>query len=65
MKDAKLMRSAKTGQFVLTTKRGEKFSAVEGLKTTPRVAATVKAMAATSLSSADRRAQVKDALRKK
>lgn len=65
MKDVKIMRAAKSGQFILTSKRGEKISAVEGMKATPRVTAAVKSMAASALSSADRRAHVKEAIRKK
>lgn len=59
-------RSVKTGEYVLTSKRGEKFSAVEGLQLTQRMSTVVqKASGGRYLSSDERRALVKEALRKK
>lgn len=59
-------RSAKSGQFVLTSKRGEKISAVEGLKLSDRMGAVVRQAASGHfLSSDERRTLVKDTMRKK
>lgn len=68
MKDssAKFSRSVKSGQFVLTSKRGEKISAVEGMKLTQRMSNTVReATSGRFLSSDERRSLVKETLRKK
>lgn len=59
-------RSVKSGQYVLTSKRGEKFSAVEGLKLSGRMATVVRAASTgRQLSSDERRTLVKETLRKK
>jgi len=58
-------RSAKSGQFVLSSKRGEKISAVEGLRLSDRMGKTVKQVAGSMLSGDQRRTLVKETLRKK
>jgi hypothetical protein len=58
-------RSAKTGQFVLTSKRGEKFGAVEGLRLSERMDKVVKHASTRVMSGDERRALVKETLHKK
>ena len=56
-----LHRPAKTGRFVLTRARGEKISAVEGLKLTDRMARILNRAA----SGDERRALIREELRRK
>ncbi|MFV3130548.1 hypothetical protein [Niveispirillum sp. KHB5.9] len=56
---------ARTGRFILTSERGEKISAVEGLALSPRMAATLRQGAAQGLSGDERRAMVLETLRRK
>lgn len=58
-------RSAKSGRFVLTSSRGEKISAVEGLKLSPRMGEILKHSASRGLSGDERRALIKEKVRKK
>jgi hypothetical protein len=64
-RSSQIARSAKTGQFVLTSKRGEKFSAVEGLKLSERMCKVVQHASTRVMSGDERRALVKETLRKK
>lgn len=65
-KNSETARSARTGTFVLTSKRGETFSAVEGLTVSPRMAAVVRNAAGGGfLTSDERRTLIKETLRKK
>ncbi len=65
MAHSKTVSRAKAGRFVLTSERGEKISAVEGLKASARVRETVQAAAGRSLSGEARRSLVMESLRKK
>ena len=67
MKDhaLKQSRSARNGQFVLTGKRGETISAVEGLKLSDRMRSVMTQATAQGLSGEQRRAGVKRLLGKK
>lgn len=58
-------RPRKTGQFVLTRDRGEKISAVEGLKLSPRMRAILRDSDAKGLSGDERRALILKQLRLK
>lgn len=60
-----MQRAVKSGRFVLTSERGEKISAVEGLTLSPRMAATLRQAAAQGLSGDERRALVLETLRRK
>lgn len=60
-----LRRAARTGQFILTSARGEKISAVEGLTLSGRMTAALNQGAAQGLSGDERRAMVLEALRRK
>jgi len=60
-----LQRAVQSGRFVLTSERGEKISAVEGLTLSPRMAATLRQGAAQGLSGDERRALVLETLRRK
>lgn len=64
-RSSQIARSAKSGQFVLTSKRGEKFSAVEGLRLSERMGKVVQHASARVMSGDERRALVKETLRKK
>ncbi|TPK67546.1 hypothetical protein FJ930_23155 [Mesorhizobium sp. B2-4-15] len=57
--------SAKTGQFVLTRARGEKISAVEGMKLSPRMSEVLSQGARHGLSGDERRSLIKEEIRKK
>lgn len=64
--DTKHGQSAKNGQFVLTSKRGEKFSAVEGLSVSKRMDTVVRETSSGRyLTSDERRTIIKETLRKK
>lgn len=65
MKDRpKPSASAKIGQYVLTSKRGEKFSEVEGLKLSQRMYTVVReASSGRFMTGDERRTLVKDAIR--
>ncbi|MBZ9890056.1 hypothetical protein LB559_19200 [Mesorhizobium sp. BR1-1-3] len=58
-------RSAKTGQFVLTSERGEKISAVEGMTLSPRMAKLLAQGVRHGLSGDERRSLIKEEIRKK
>lgn len=58
-------RSVKTGRFVLSSSRGEKISAVEGMKLSPRMDTLLKTTAGRGLSGDERRALIKEQVRKK
>nr|WP_156949274.1 hypothetical protein [Mesorhizobium sp. WSM1293] len=58
-------RSAKTGQFVLTSERGEKISAVEGMTLSPRMAKLLALGVRHGLSGDERRSFIKEEIRKK
>lgn len=60
-----LRRAARTGQFILTSARGEKISAVEGLTLSGRMAAALSQGTAQGLSGDQRRAMVLETLRRK
>lgn len=60
-----LKRAVKSGRFVLTSERGEKISAVEGLTLSPRMAAVLRQGATQGLSGDERRALVLETLRRK
>lgn len=60
-----LRRAARTGQFILTSARGEKISAVEGMALSGRMAAALNQGTAQGLSGDERRAMVLEALRRK
>lgn len=53
-------RRSRAGQFVLTRDKGEKISAVEGLKLSPRMGAVMKEGDAKGLSGDERRALIKE-----
>jgi len=59
-------RSVQNGQFILTSDRGEKISAVEGLRLSHRMAAILRESRARGLSGDERRTLIKEqASRKK
>ncbi|WP_041163982.1 hypothetical protein [Mesorhizobium opportunistum] len=62
---SRTIRSAKTGQFVLTSGRGEKISAVEGMKLSPRMAKVLNHSARHGLSGDERRSLIKEEIGKK
>lgn len=53
------------GHFVLTRARGEKISAVEGLKLSPRMAQILNHSMRQGLSGDERRSLIKEEIRKK
>ncbi|RWL41664.1 MAG: hypothetical protein EOR60_28925 [Mesorhizobium sp.] len=53
-------RRSRAGQFVLTRDKGEKISAVEGLKPSPRMGAVLREGDARGLSGDERRALIKE-----
>lgn len=63
--NSKIGRSAKSGQFVLSSDRGAKISAVEGMKLTTRMANTLKEGTSRGLSGDERRTLIKEQIRKK
>ncbi|TIS98063.1 hypothetical protein [Mesorhizobium sp.] len=63
--NSRIGRSAKTGRFVLTSARGEKISAVEGMKLSPRMAKVLNQGARHGLSGDERRSLIKEEIRKK
>jgi len=61
-----VIRSGQNGQFVLTSDRGEKISAVEGLRLSRRMATILTESRARGLTGDERRALIKEqASRKK
>ncbi|MBZ9772812.1 hypothetical protein [Mesorhizobium sp. CO1-1-8] len=63
--NSRIGRSAKTGQFVLTSARGEKISAVEGMKLSPRMSEVLRQGVQRGLSGDERRSLIKEEIRKK
>ncbi|WP_027142485.1 hypothetical protein [Mesorhizobium sp. WSM3626] len=63
--NSRIGRSAKTGHFVLTSARGEKISAVEGMKLSPRMAKVLNHSVRQGLSGDERRSLIKEEIRKK
>lgn len=61
----KIARSAKMGQFVLTSSRGTKISEVEGMKVSARVGRILTETARQGLSGDERRALIKEHFCKK
>jgi hypothetical protein len=57
--------SAKSGRFVLTRSKGEKISAVEGMKLTERMARILDRSARAGLSGDERRSLIKEQVRGK
>ena len=61
-----IVRSGQNGQFILTSDKGEKISAVEGLKLSRRMATLLTESRARGLTGDERRALIKEqASRKK
>lgn len=60
-----LRRAARTGQFILTSARGEKISSVEGVVLSERMAAALSHGLAQGLSGDERRAMVLETLRRR
>lgn len=58
-------RSVRSGQFVLTKAKGEAISAVEGLSLSGRMRTTISSADGRLLSPEQRRALIKETLRKK
>ncbi|MER8866891.1 hypothetical protein NKI19_24825 [Mesorhizobium sp. M0751] len=58
-KTTTVARKAKTGQFTLSSRKGEKISAVEGMKLSPRMGAILKESRERGLSSDEQRRLVK------
>lgn len=58
-------RSAKTGRFVLTSSRGEKISAVEGMELSGRMETILKQSASAGLTGEQRRSLIKEQVRRK
>ncbi|MER8746812.1 hypothetical protein NKH54_27695 [Mesorhizobium sp. M1004] len=58
-------RPTQNGQFVLTSGRGEKISAVEGLKLSQRMGIILKESRERGLSGDERRALIKDQVTRK
>ncbi|MEP6566960.1 MAG: hypothetical protein ABJB10_17640 [Mesorhizobium sp.] len=56
----KVVRSAKSGQFVLSSDRGEKISAVEGMKLSPRMGIILKESRERGLSGDERRTLIRE-----
>jgi len=65
-KNSAIVRSAKSGQFVLRSDRGEKISAVEGMKLSERMSTILSESRERGLNGDERRALIREqALRKK
>jgi hypothetical protein len=60
-----VVRSAKTGEFVLTKSRGAKISAIEGLTLSPRMAETLAFGTRKGLTGNELRAAIKGHIGKK
>ena len=58
-------RSTKTGQFVLSSRKGEKISAVEGMTLSPRMSTILSESRKRGLSGDERRKLVKQQVSKK
>lgn len=58
-------RDVKSGQFVLSSKRGERISAVEGLQLSARMRHVIVTTASRGLSGDERRTLIKEQIRKK
>jgi hypothetical protein len=58
-------RDVKSGQYVLSSKRGERISAVEGMHLTPRMRDVMVAATSRGLSGDERRTLIKEQIRKK
>lgn len=58
-------RSVQTGQFVLTSGRGEKISAVEGMKVTTRMGQILTQSSQRGMTGDERRTLIKEQIRKK
>lgn len=58
-------REVKSGQFVLSSKRGERISAVEGMHLTPRMRDVISTTASRGMSGDERRTLIKEQIRKK
>ena len=58
---AAIVRTAKTEEFVLSSRKGERISAVEGMKISPRMAAILDESLERGLSGDERRTLVKKA----
>lgn len=56
----KVVHSAKSGQFVLSSDRGEKISAVEGMKLSPRMHTLLKDSRERGLSGDERRTLIRE-----
>jgi hypothetical protein len=61
----KVVRSAKRGQFVLSSDRGEKISAVEGMKLSPRMSTILKESRERGLSGDERRTLIREQAHRK
>lgn len=64
-KAAAIVRTAKTEEFVLSSRKGERISAVEGLKLSPRMAAVLDESRELGLNGDERRTLVKKQISKK
>ncbi len=64
-KAAAIVRTAKTEEFVLGSRKGERISTVEGMKLPPRMAAILDESRERGLSSDERRTSVKKQISKK
>jgi hypothetical protein len=64
-KTTAIIRAAKTEQFILSSRRGERISAVEGMKLSPRMAAILDESRERGLSGDERRMLVKKQISKK
>lgn len=63
--NSKIGRSAKTGQFVLSSSRGAKISEVEGMKVSARMGQILTDSAKRGLKGDERRTLIKEQIRKK
>lgn len=61
----KVVRSAKSGQFVLSSDRGEKISAVEGMKLSPRMGTILKESRERGLSGDEHRTLIREQAHRK
>lgn len=61
----RVSRSAKTGRFVLTSGRGEKISAVEGMRLSDRMRQILMRSASEGLSGDERRSLINEEIRKR
>ncbi|MET2833088.1 hypothetical protein [Mesorhizobium shangrilense] len=62
---AAIVRTTRTEEFVLSSRKGERISAVEGLKLSPRMAAILDESRGRGLSGDERRELVKKQISKK